>query len=73
MKSICASLVASLFVQDFISSFTFLAMIETSSSKDVVLVIMTGIMVELKEQGESLGFDVVLLFGEENSNSSLYS
>ncbi len=73
MKSICAFLVASLFVQDFISSFTFLAMIETSSSKDVVLVIMTGIMVELKEQGESLGFDVVLLFGEENSNSSLYS
>lgn len=73
MKSICAFLVASLFVQDFISSFTFLAMIETSSSKDVMLVIMTSIMVELKEQGESLGFDVVLLFGEENSNSSLYS
>ena len=72
-KDICASLLASLSVMDFINSSRVLAMIETCSSIDVVLVIMTGMIVELTKRGESLSLDIGILSGEENSDSSLYA
>ena len=71
MKAIYASLVASFSVLDFINSSRVLAMIETFFSKDVVLVIMTGITIELIDRGESLVLVIRVLSGEENSNLSL--
>uniref|UniRef100_A0A2N9G2F4 Uncharacterized protein n=1 Tax=Fagus sylvatica TaxID=28930 RepID=A0A2N9G2F4_FAGSY len=46
-------------------------MIETCSSINFVLVIMTGMTIELTERGESLSLDIGIPSGEENSNSSL--
>ena len=69
-KVICVSLNASLFFMDFISSSKVWDVVETCSSRDVVLVIMTGMTNELTEWGESLSLEVGIFSEKENSEPS---
>ena len=64
------SLNAFLYFIDFINSSKVWAIVETCSSKDVVLVIMTGMANELTERGESLSFEVGIFSKKENSKPS---
>ena len=55
---------------DFISSSKVWAIVETCSSRDVVLVIMTGMANELTEWGDSLSLEVGIFSEQENSDPS---
>ena len=75
MKAIYASLAASLSAMDFISCSKVWVIIETCSSKDVVLVIMTDMIDELIVWEGSLSLEVRIFFGKENlePSSDLFS
>ena len=69
-RVICVSLKASLSFIDFINSYKVWAIVETCSSRDVVLVIMTSMANELTEQGEFLSLEVGIFSEKENLEPS---